>query len=529
MKSLKFNIFLYFVLFATIPLLIAATVILYNMNREKCTSIHSKHREVLKIVEQDITAFIHNIEHIGAYVKDKYPVKKAMLLRGLIRVEKNLSSLYILDKQGILLDFSSKKKTTIFKGYDFSNTPYVKAIINGATNYWSDVYLEYASNRPSIAYAVRIDQERIAVLHIDLKVLHTFANKFKGIDNKESIVRIIDSKGQFIAHPPRIEFVQQRQSILSSRLYKEFIAKGLAYKQIRFDGIEKRNKIGIYGKIKKHAWIVIVTEDYDTLFDGYHKLLGFMIAFIVVLLLVSLYIAIKMSHSILNPLRKLSSAMSHITDKQHYSSRLNTNFFELDSLVQSFTRMQDTIEHQTLLLTNKNKELEASNQELQSISQTDFLTGIANRRHFMDIAKQYLEIAKRNNTPCQLMMLDIDHFKQVNDSYGHEIGDKVLILFTQTISKLLRKSDLFGRIGGEEFAIILQNTTHTGAIAFAKRILSQIRTLVYKDEHYSISFTVSIGLSSFENSKNLETLLSLADKALYQSKESGRDCFSTSY
>ena len=166
-----------------------------------------------------------------------------------------------------------------------------------------------------------------------------------------------------------------------------------------------------------------------------------------------------------------------------------------------------------------------ANETLKDLAHKDSLTGIHNRGYFMELAEQMFKVAKRNETPLQILSLDIDHFKEVNDTYGHQTGDAVLKLFSNKINTLLRESDVFGRIGGEEFVICLQNTTHEGALAFAEKILKEVRTLQYKNrEGKIISFTVSIGMSELQQHKSFTQLLRESDEALYRAKKSGRDC-----
>ncbi len=173
----------------------------------------------------------------------------------------------------------------------------------------------------------------------------------------------------------------------------------------------------------------------------------------------------------------------------------------------------------------RTQKLFEANAKLKDLAHKDSLTGIFNRGYFMELAEQMFKVAKRNNTPLQILALDIDYFKEVNDTYGHHTGDEVLKLFTHKINTLLRESDIFGRIGGEEFVICLQNTTHEGALSFAEKILKEIRNLKYKNsEGESILITVSIGVSELQKHSSLTQLLRDSDEALYRAKNSGRNC-----
>ncbi len=172
----------------------------------------------------------------------------------------------------------------------------------------------------------------------------------------------------------------------------------------------------------------------------------------------------------------------------------------------------------------RTRALEIANAKLKVYAHTDPLTGIYSRGYFMNQARGYFDMAKRNSTPLQVLSLDIDYFKKINDTYGHQVGDEMLKRFTQTIEKLLRKSDIFGRIGGEEFVICLQNTADDGAQTFSKKILEEVEKATYTMENgEQISCTVSIGVAHLKDEKSFDVLLKNSDMALYEAKESGRN------
>jgi len=172
----------------------------------------------------------------------------------------------------------------------------------------------------------------------------------------------------------------------------------------------------------------------------------------------------------------------------------------------------------------RTRALRKANANLAQLARTDPLTGLNNRRYFMEFAQQYISLAQRNETEMQLLSLDLDHFKQINDRYGHQVGDEILKLFARTLVPLLRSTDLLARTGGEEFVICLQNTTREGAIVFARKILETMRELSYQTtDQQAVTFTVSIGIASLTPSENLGDVLRRSDHALYRAKENGRD------
>ncbi|MGO2012970.1 MAG: GGDEF domain-containing protein [Pseudoalteromonas sp.] len=154
----------------------------------------------------------------------------------------------------------------------------------------------------------------------------------------------------------------------------------------------------------------------------------------------------------------------------------------------------------------------------------DSLTGLINRRHFIDLAQSELARSDRKNTETYLLMLDIDHFKSVNDQAGHSIGDKVLIAIATTLKVNVRKTDSVCRLGGEEFSAILPNTGQQGAQLVAEKIRAAVeltKTPGYTDIYGQV--TTSIGFAKVQPGESIDAVLSHADKGLYLAKESGRN------
>ena len=168
--------------------------------------------------------------------------------------------------------------------------------------------------------------------------------------------------------------------------------------------------------------------------------------------------------------------------------------------------------------------MERLNEELKIASRIDGLTGLFNRRYWQERFDEAFKLAKRRGKAGTAMMLDIDHFKTVNDTYGHQAGDKVIKMLAQLIKKCVRETDLAGRYGGEEFAIILTDSDVQNAAIVAERIRRLAERLVVEHEGESISFTVSLGLAEFGPLSTTSMMwLEQADQALYYAKENGRN------
>lgn len=164
-------------------------------------------------------------------------------------------------------------------------------------------------------------------------------------------------------------------------------------------------------------------------------------------------------------------------------------------------------------------------QELERQAHLDYLTGLHNRGYFMQLAETEVARAVRYSSHLSMMMMDVDNFKQVNDTHGHKAGDLVLKKFAEACHDTLREVDIIGRIGGEEFAVLLPETDIDEAMEVAKRLRQEIASIKVGIDHgLPLRFTISIGVSSLSpNRENLDVLLSLADKALYLAKSSGKN------
>lgn len=169
-------------------------------------------------------------------------------------------------------------------------------------------------------------------------------------------------------------------------------------------------------------------------------------------------------------------------------------------------------------------ELEQANAKLEELSRVDRLTNLYNRGFWEEsFAKEYKRQQRSHNKSC-LLMFDIDHFKKINDLYGHPGGDAALCFVSQTLKSALRESDIAGRYGGEEFAVTLVDTDIEGAKVFAERLRKTMEEAVIHYEDSEITLTISIGLAQFDDKyAKYEQWIEDADKALYRSKEAGRN------
>jgi diguanylate cyclase (GGDEF)-like protein len=168
--------------------------------------------------------------------------------------------------------------------------------------------------------------------------------------------------------------------------------------------------------------------------------------------------------------------------------------------------------------------LQQANQQLEHLSRTDRLTQLQNRGYWEECLKREYNRIQRTGVASSLVIFDIDHFKNINDSYGHQAGDDVIRVTAKKLMDTQRSTDISGRYGGEEFVIILIGTNEDGAIYFAERLRKIIEALTIEYDQNSIKYTVSLGIAEYSSElKDYNEWLERADRALYEAKNSGRN------
>jgi diguanylate cyclase (GGDEF)-like protein len=222
-----------------------------------------------------------------------------------------------------------------------------------------------------------------------------------------------------------------------------------------------------------------------------------------------------------------------------FSDAFNSMVIQLDESLQQIkekkaelTGINKALRHEIELRKTTEESLRQSEELYRQLAITDPLTGIFNRRHFYQLAESELQRSCRYCHPSALLMIDIDYFKRVNDSYGHAIGDQVLQALSSLVREALRALDIFARYGGEEFIVLLPETDLRAVRPIAERLCRKIAETPVPIEPNPINITISVGVSAFDppaqsfpssKTATLDQLIDLADKALYEAKKAGRN------
>ena len=216
---------------------------------------------------------------------------------------------------------------------------------------------------------------------------------------------------------------------------------------------------------------------------------------------------------------------SYITLRAYHAAGDLSHVYSLDEMVLALRQSESRLHLANLELQTANQKLAAAHDEMEKMAMQDALIGINNRRGFFRAAERELARTRRQEANCAVLMLDIDHFKRINDTHGHDIGDLVLKTYSGAVQGSLRPSDIFARMGGEEFVVLLPDTGLLQAEEIAERIRQAVADLRMNFQGETIRVTVSIGVSAWRemDSNSLQAMLSCADARLYRAKAEGRN------
>lgn len=465
----------------------------------------------------------------------------------------NIIRYYPYVKNGHIL-FPSKMDIKNYNFYykaDLQNNPQKKVV-------WTDVYLDPLGKGWILSAIVPIYNKEFleGVTGIDVTI-ESFIKKFLNLklpyDGKSFI---LNQNGKIVAMPKEIEEVFDIEEVSKYNYKKGEVIDGTIYKSEKFNIFNHSNKeiantlkgllsnkIGhislsvddkkylLYSKkLDKTPWYIIsvisedkVTEKVMELETDYTRIGYTMITFIIffyLLFFIFLYSKAKEFVELINkPLLKIIEMTKNLGKKPTVELE-SCGIDEIDRLNSTFNELSNELD----LRTKKLIESEMQRVKNEKLANTDSLTGVNNRRFLKDFSTEYMKIIKREKETLSLLLVDIDNFKTKNDTFGHDIGDQIILKLVNKMREILRDNDLIVRYGGDEFIILLPNTKLSSAKKVGKKLIKSINE-TNQLESKKLTYTISIGTSTYETSKDdIESMITRADKALYKAKELGRNC-----
>jgi len=338
----------------------------------------------------------------------------------------------------------------------------------------------------------------------------------------EDLVSVFDRNGNVV-----LPLDESRQEFLKSVLHQGFITEDSRLENVfssnfiathNYTDKDKGKMLGALISMPDLSWAIFIQQPYETIYWslGRMRRLSIVVGFISLSLAVLL--AFLISRYITRSIAKLTHGVRQIANR-NFTFKVDIHSKnEIGELADTFNLMVDQ-------LNVHRKRIEKQQKKLELLARTDALTGLSNHRHFMDQLTCEVERAVRYASPLSVMILDLDDFKRVNDTYGHPVGDRVLLKIAKVIEKHMRSTDITARYGGDEFCVALPNTTAQGARVLARKLREEIADKVFSvDGEVAFHITCSIGLAKFhKDMKNSLVILKLADQALYKAKSAGRN------
>jgi len=339
---------------------------------------------------------------------------------------------------------------------------------------------------------------------------------------------ILDFRGKFVTQPRT-----RPENMLGVKAMEVPTRQDKPMTVEKYDNYAGDRVLGSKVILPEWRWWLVCEEDYFTamapVLTTRHRILMADLFILAVFIMA----ALRIVRPILKPIRALAVGAKKIKEGMVGVKIKATSDDEIGLMIRTFNEMAQEISMARVKLQAKNKELNARNEDLQvlnarleELSITDGLTGLFNHRHFWHLLHNELSRAERTHGDLAVVLVDIDDFKQVNDQFGHPVGDVLLQSFADVLRESVRETDIVARYGGEEFAVMLPNTERAGALRVAEKVRSSIEQMDFKvpDTDITISVTASIGVSIYQG--NRRELFKAVDQALYVSKNKGKNCVS---
>jgi diguanylate cyclase (GGDEF)-like protein len=291
-----------------------------------------------------------------------------------------------------------------------------------------------------------------------------------------------------------------------------------------YGGHDASTVIGTLQIVPSLQWGIVAEMNRQKAFARVDRLQKMTLAIVLILLAVLGFAAYLLGLTIVRPLQRLSDGAAQVAGGNLEVDLPVHSQSEVGFLTQVFNHMVARLRHSRAEVNSANQMLKEKNRALHQLAITDDLTGLNNRKHLMETLSSEVIRSGRHQHPFTLLIIDIDHFKQVNDNHGHQKGDEVLCRLAKVFRETIRDCDYVARYGGEEFIVLLTEIEPSTSMAAADRIRTRAAQETFHSGEESISVTVSIGAAFFpDDGDNPQRLIQAADQALYTAKETGRN------
>ncbi|XBJ49451.1 diguanylate cyclase [Shewanella sp. H8] len=395
---------------------------------------------------------------------------------------------------------------------------------------------------PVIMVAVPIlDEQKTWIGTLAVAVpLTVISNKLSSIKlAKESYAWLTDSNGLMVSHPNKSFIMKNKLSMTENVNYPGFY-KIVRQTKLQNDGYGRyrdaqlnESKIVTFSKIDYlPGWTLFVTTKESEIFHNSYAIMYNVLIIAIVLMLVFLLLITHLANRITKPIVQLTKGVKESVNNKSSYLKIIDSHDEIGQLSQAFhdslqkihshtTHLEQMVNHRTEEVTAKNLLLSQQNDKLEELASKDPLTRLYNRRAFSTLVDKEISRAKRHDLSLTLVILDIDHFKRINDMFGHNVGDDILCHFAHELSANMRKENLICRWGGEEFVILIPEATSDSVFKYIDQMRNKISLMNFAPVD---RLTFSAGMATLGADESFKEWFQRADRALYTAKGSGRNC-----
>ena len=416
--------------------------------------------------------------------------------------------IYLLNKEGVVIASSNSQERDSFVGKNYAFRPYFKQAVEHGTGKFFGMGTTSLLPGYYLSNAVVDGKEilGVVVVKIDMSSFDTGwkLSDHMAVTDSNGII-FLSSIADWKYHPLHALRPDTLSQIKRTRQYENALKDALDTEVLKYLGAgEQLVKIRLPSDVNSR-------EAATTYFTKSEKLPGSDWT-------VNVFVPIDDIDSRARITAVIAvSAMAFIGILYLYFRQVRANSIDRETSRQALEAAHATLEQ-------RHHELQTVSEQLQITAATDPLTGAFNRRYFFDATEKLILSQRSTDASLSLIMIDIDHFKQINDKYGHPAGDQVLRELTDLTRNLLRDADLFVRFGGEEFVIALPNASATDAMTIAERLCAQVSSTTFDPQGIALSVTISCGVAQHRTSeRSIEAAIKRADTALYAAKAQGRN------
>ncbi len=549
--KLQHILFLTFTLIASLPVIILGYWVQRVALDHEVKTVEEKHLLVAKNITRDLNRYVMDVE-------SSFNLAIANLIQKnkITGMTENLKSLDIrficvTDYDGIIkTEIPESKNPNVSKAI----WPFLQKAIteSKATNKIAYTDLIRTSENETTFFLIKIiSGNQIAIAALSTNYIKDAQKQISF--GRRGHVAIVDRTGRAIAHPVA-DWVKSMKDMSFLPPVKQMM-KGKTGVSLFYTPAMKGDVIAGYTVVPKTGWGVMVPQPYEELLEHARSTQNTALIIIITGITVAGLISWFLSVLLVRPIHSVVTATKFSDADKHKFimpidpvSKYRFVPKEIKELIDSFNNMgsslnsittelyskidfsNNEVKEQNIKLQNQARELKIKNEELQRLSTTDNLTTLFNRRFFDTMLETEYAFSIRHDNFLSLIMLDIDHFKSINDKFGHVQGDRVLVDIATILKNNMRASDVVFRIGGEEFAILCRQTNFEDSKIMAENLRKSIEQHEFRFKNKIHTITGSFGIITIPDNtlsiEQTETFYRYADKAMYYSKDNGRNCVS---